>query len=114
VTRDSRILESVVSSVGQEADNVGVIRPHEAEPADWKAFDSSDSKPWNVAQVTDAWRSGVGHLLDGSQRRNGSIEEAHAEIGSVLGAVVAGAFDEIGLSQWSQPGDGHVSAANAR
>jgi hypothetical protein len=91
-----------------------VIRPHEVEPADGKALDSSDSKPWNVAQLTGTWRSGVGHLLDGSQRRNSSIEEAHAEIGSALSAVVPGAFDEIGLSQRSKPGDGHVSAANAR
>jgi hypothetical protein len=64
--------------VGQEADNVGVIRPHKVEPADWKTLDSPDSKPWNVAQLTDTWRPGVGHLLDGSQRRNSSIEEAHA------------------------------------
>ena len=103
-----------VLGVGQEADNVGVSRPHEVEPADWKAFDSPDSKPWNVAQLTDTWRSGVGYLLDGPQRRNCSIEEAHAEIGSALSGVVPGAFDEIGLSQRSQSGDGHVSAAKAR
>jgi hypothetical protein len=98
--------------VGQEADNAGVIRPHEVEPADWKALDSPDSKPWNVAQLTDAWRSGVGHLLDGSYRRNSSIEETHAEISSALEAVVPGAFDEIGLGQ--RPSGGHVSAANTR
>ncbi len=103
-----------VLGVGQEANDVGVIRPHEVEPADGKALDSSDSKPRNVAQLTDTWRSGVGHLFDGSQRPNRSIEEANAEIGSALTAVVLGVFDEIGLSQRSQPGDGHVSAANAR
>ena len=103
-----------VPGIGKEADNIGVIRPHEVEPADWKALDSSDSKSWNAAQLTDMWRSSVGHPLDGSQRRNSSIEEAHAETGSTLSAVVLGAFDEIGLGQRSQPGDGHVSAVNAR
>ena len=103
-----------VLGVGEEADNVGVIRPHEVEPADWKALDSSDSKPGNVAQLTDTWRSGIGHPLYGSQRRNSSIEEANAEIGSAFSAVVPGAFDEIGLSQRSQQGDGHRSTANAR
>ena len=34
-----------ILGVGQEADNVGVIRPNEVEPTDRKAFDSSDSEP---------------------------------------------------------------------
>lgn len=90
-----------VLGVGEEADNVGVIGPHEVEPADWKACGSPDSKTWNVTQLAGTWRSGVGPLLDGSQRCNSSIEEAHAEIGSAFSGVVAGAFDEIGLSQRS-------------
>ncbi len=102
-----------ILGVGQEADNVGVIGPNEVEPADCQAFDSSDSETWNVAQLTDAWRTGVGQLLDGPQRRDRSIEETHAEIGSTLSAGIPDAFDEISLSQRSQP-DGHVSAANAR
>ena len=44
-----------VLGVGQEADNVGVIRPNEVEPSDRRAFDSSDSESWNVAQLADAW-----------------------------------------------------------
>jgi hypothetical protein len=39
--------------VGQEANNVGMIRPNEVEPADWKALDPPDSKPGNVAQLTN-------------------------------------------------------------
>ena len=102
-----------VLGVGQEAHDVGVVRSHEVEPADWKARNSSEPKPGDVTQLADAWRSRIGHLLEGSQRCNSSIEEAHARVDATLSPVVPGAFDEISLGQRSQPGDGHDSAANA-
>jgi len=44
-----------VLGVGEEPDDVEVVRSHEGEPAAGEPFDSPDAKPWDVTPFADSW-----------------------------------------------------------
>jgi hypothetical protein len=88
-----------VLRLGEESDDVDVIRSDEVEPAAGKAGHATEPQTWNTAQFAEAWRACTWHPTDRLERRDGCTEESFTELVTALAPVVAGAVDEVDLGE---------------